>query len=146
MKKTLTILFAGLTLAGCALFQGANTPAEKAFVAGKLSAAIYLDITAVDADVTQTARMAYAVLVRITDSDVLLDLNTVVNEEVFKLNGSAVAQVLVLEYYNVAIENLSDKLGGIDVTMDLLTEFRYGVESVLQVPGAEPVSLAYPNQ
>ena len=135
MKKLLTILFVTgtLILSGCTgIPNGDAAPKEQAFFAGQLAGAIYKDTEGTQASETrEAAKVAYYALVRVTDGESENALDSIIEEELGRLD-SEVGKVLVLNYYKTAKDNLSARLGTTDLSLPILTEFRKGVDSVIK--------------
>lgn len=131
MKRLVAIAFASLLLAGCASVGTANL----GYASGRQATAIFLDTESVQsAELNQTVRVAYAVLVTVTDLGTEDAIDTIIAHEILSATESVVAAEAVKTYYYIAKERLLNELGVMPDApnvMAVLKNFRKGCEDVL---------------
>ena len=131
MKKIIMLITATTLIAGCSTTNSVDA-SQEAYLAGQITAAVYKDTEgAQSSEINQAAKVAYYALVRITEGESENALDTIIEEELGRLD-SEVGKVLVLNYYKTAKDNLSARLGTTDLSLPILTEFRKGVDSVIK--------------
>ena len=135
--ESIIIILIIVCLTGCTLPNQTpdQTLEQRAYVAGRLTAAVYLDTQAVQpAQVKQAAQISYAVLRAVNASGTTCSLGAVIAREVDKTVSqadSALFRELVASQVSAAQAKLLSSVGGVGDSLTILAAFQSGIDDVL---------------